>query len=68
MLFYHFAICSNGNLVEELGDVPLPDDRDAFAFAKQVIRECLADSDTKIYEGCTMDITESKREVGGVPL
>jgi hypothetical protein len=47
MLSYQFAIWKSPARIEDLGNVPLSNDRDAFAFAKRVIRERLMHKDAE---------------------
>jgi hypothetical protein len=47
MLSYQFAIWKSTARIEDLGNGPLSNDRDAFAFAKRVIRERLMHKDAE---------------------
>jgi hypothetical protein len=66
MSFYQFIIGKDGIQIEDLGDVPLSADSDAFAFTDLMIRDYLRHSDAERYVGCTMNITEGERTVGSV--
>ena len=60
---YLYAIRQNGDRPEGLGEIELPDDAEAIAFGKQVIRD-MEKQDT--HAGWAMDIAEGEREVGTV--
>ena len=65
---YHFIFEDNdGSGREELGQIELSDDDEAFAFGEQVIREMMQGS-SRQYGGCAMEVYESGRIVGRIPL
>jgi hypothetical protein len=65
---YRFIFENNdGSGREELGQIELPDDDEAFAFGEQVIREMMQGSGRQ-YGGCAIELYESGRIVGRIPL
>jgi hypothetical protein len=61
---YRFVLRQNGQL-EELGTIPLPDDREAIAFGKSVARE-MAENDPAPYAGAIMVVIEGERAVASI--
>jgi hypothetical protein len=64
MSVYRFVLQQNGQL-EELGTIPLPDDNEAIAFGKTVVRE-MVENDPAPYAGAIMDVIEGERAVGSI--
>ena len=65
MQSYCFTLRHGGAGNEDLGDVPLTDDSEAFAFARDIIRE-LMQRDAADYADAAMGIAQGKRIVGSV--
>jgi hypothetical protein len=63
MSVYRFVLRSRRGQIEELGFLPLPDDREAVAFGKTVGRE-LAQGEP--HTGSVMVVTEDERPVGKI--
>jgi hypothetical protein len=65
---YLFIFDNNdGRGREVTGQIELSDDGEAFAFGEQVIREMMRGS-SRQYGGCAMEVYESGRFVGRIPL
>jgi hypothetical protein len=62
---YRFSLHYSDAASENLGGVALHDDDEALAFGKQMIRD-LMHEDAEQYVGCTVNITEGERVVGGI--
>jgi len=60
---YRFFI-QNVVETEHLGIMDLPDDAEAFAFAKRIIQD-MTDED-RMQGSCAVDITDGKRPVGSI--
>ena len=65
MSIYRFVLRHPGGQVEELGFLPLPDDREAVAFGKTVGRELVQGAPTP-HTGLVMVVTEDERPVGKI--
>jgi len=65
MSIYRFVLRNPAGQVEELGFLPLPDDREAVAFGKTVGRE-LAQGKPASHTGSFMVVTEDERPVGKI--
>jgi hypothetical protein len=63
---YRFAIHHGMAETEMLGFLKLRDDADAFDFAKRIIQD-MPDEDRTQGDGCSVGITDGKREVGCIP-
>jgi Domain of unknown function (DUF6894) len=66
MAGYHFEIRSTKD-TEDLGGMDLPDDAEAVAFGKRIIRD-LMDRAGEQYESWTMEIREGERAVRSLPF
>ena len=64
---YRFSLQNSEELIEHLGGVDLPDDSEADAFGRQVIRELL-DKNPEQYARWTMTITAGRRLVHSIPF
>jgi hypothetical protein len=69
MSIYRFVLRNPGRQAEELGFIPLPDDREAVAFGEAVVRELVEDGPTP-HTGTVMVVTEGahERTVEEIPL
>jgi hypothetical protein len=64
-IIYHFVLRSRAGQVEELGFMPLVDDREAVAFAETVIQD-LAEGSPTLHAGSVMEVTSGERSVGSI--
>ena len=65
---YSFVVRNNGATeIEGLGGMTLADDREAFAFGKQVIRDLMREG-AEQYAGWTMNVAEDERAVASIPF
>jgi hypothetical protein len=65
MSIYRFVLRSRAGQVEELGFMPLLDDREAVAFGETVVRELVEGSPTP-HAGSVMEVTSGERSVGSI--
>jgi hypothetical protein len=65
MSIYRFVLRNPGGQVEELGFLPLPDDREAVAFGEAVGRE-LAQGEPTPHTRSVMVVTEDECPVGKI--
>jgi hypothetical protein len=63
---YMFAVHDGSAGFDSLGGIRLANDREAFAFGKQIIRDLTYAGAEQQYVGWAMDITRGKRAVGSI--
>jgi hypothetical protein len=64
MSIYRFVLRNPGGRVEELGFMPLSDDKEAVAFGETVIRDMVEGNPTQA--GAVMEVTDDERTVGTI--
>jgi hypothetical protein len=68
MSIYRFVLRSGSGQVEELGCLPLPDDREAVAFGKLVVEDMIQDlvQGTLPPHAPVMEVIDGERTVGRI--
>ena len=72
MSIYRFVLRSGSGQVEELGCLPLPDDREAVAFGKLVVQDIVQDMAQDLVQGSlrppapVMEVIDGERTVGRI--
>ena len=64
MSIYRFVLRVPGDQLEELGALPMRDDRDAVAFAQSVVRDMTQGNPAQ--QAAVMEVIDGKRTVGRI--
>jgi hypothetical protein len=65
MSIYRFVLRNAGGEVEELGFIPLSDDKEAVAFGETMVRELVQEKPTP-YAHSVMEVSNGERTVGNI--
>jgi hypothetical protein len=64
MSIYRFVLRVPGDQIEELGALPMRDDREAVAFARSVVREMTQGNPAQ--QAAVMEVIDGRRTVGHI--